>query len=70
MTPMYPTYFLMSNWQLSDGVGRSGTFCALFNCVNRFKAEQVVDVFQIIKSMRAQNPAVVQTTVSGSLFNR
>ena len=34
--------------------------------MNRFKAEQVVDVFQAIKSMRAQNPAVVQTTVRTS----
>ena len=40
----------------------------MFNCVSRFKAEQVVDVFQTIKSMRTQHPAVVQTTVSGSLL--
>ena len=36
--------------------------------MNRFKAEQVVDVFQMIKSMRSQHPAVVQTTVSASLL--
>ena len=52
----------------SDGVGRSGTFCALFNCVSRFKAEQVVDIFQAIKSIRTQNPAFVQTTVRALYF--
>ena len=36
--------------------------------MNHFKAEQVVDVFQTIKSMRAQHPAVVQTTVSATLL--
>ena len=59
--------YIIFKTDYSDGVGRSGTFCALLNCVNRFKAEQVVDVFQVIKSMRDQNPAVVQTTVRTSL---
>ncbi|XP_065886416.1 uncharacterized protein [Dysidea avara] len=45
----------------SDGVGRSGTFCALVNCINRFKVEQTLDVFQAIDSIRTQQPAAVQT---------
>ena len=48
----------------SDGVGRSGTFCALVNCINRFKVEQTLDVFQAIDSIRTQQPAAVQTVVS------
>jgi len=37
--------------------------------VNHFKAEQVVDVFQTIKSIRAQNPAVVQTIVRAYFYH-
>jgi len=48
----------------SDGVGRSGTFCALMNSINRFKAEQMTDVFQTINTMRTQKPGVVINVVS------
>jgi len=37
--------------------------------VNRFKTEQVVDVFQTIKSIRAQNPAAVQTLVRAYFYH-
>ena len=48
----------------SDGVGRSGTFCAIAISINQFKAEQKVDIFQIIRIMRTQRPGVVANTVS------
>lgn len=48
----------------SDGIGRSGTFCALYSVLERVKTEQVVDVFQAIKAMRIPRPGLVKTTVS------
>ena len=48
----------------SDGVGRSGTFCAIMISVNQFKAEQKVDIFQIIKIIRTQRPGSVTNAVS------
>ena len=50
----------------SNGVGRSGTFCALVSSLERFKAEQMADIFQTIKKMRMQRAGIVQTTVSFS----
>ena len=47
----------------SNGVGRSGTFCALLTCINQFKQEQIVDVFQNIQIMRSQRPGLVENTV-------
>ena len=47
----------------SDGVGRSGTFCALVVSINRFKAEQMVDVFQTIITMCTQKPQLVTNAV-------
>lgn len=46
----------------SDGLGRSGTFCALYSVLERLKIEQVVDVFQAIKAMRIPRPGLVKTT--------
>ena len=54
----------------SDGVGRSGTFCALMVSINRFKAEQMVDVFRTIITMRTQRPGVVANAVSLDTHNR
>ena len=48
----------------SDGVGRSGAFCALMVSINRFKAEQMVDVFRTIITMRTQRPGLVANAVS------
>ena len=48
----------------SDGVGRSGTFCAVMISVNQFKVEQKVDIFQIIKIIRTQRPGSVANAVS------
>ena len=48
----------------SDGVGRSGTFCALMFSMNQFKVEHKVDIFQIIKIIRTQRPGSVANAVS------
>ena len=48
----------------SDGVGRSGTFCALMVSINRFKAEQIVDIFQVVIKMRTRRPGIVRNAVS------
>ncbi|XP_068728189.1 receptor-type tyrosine-protein phosphatase epsilon-like [Montipora capricornis] len=45
----------------SAGVGRTGVFCALSNLIERLKSEGVVDVFQTVKQLRSQRPAMVQT---------
>lgn len=50
----------------SDGLGRSGTFCALYSVLERLKIEQVIDVFQAIKAMRISRPGLVKTAVSSS----
>lgn len=56
-------FFSHSNFPISDGLGRSGTFCALYSVLERLKIEQVVDVFQAIKAMRIPRPGLVKTTV-------
>ncbi|KAJ7369444.1 hypothetical protein OS493_038944 [Desmophyllum pertusum] len=43
------------------GVGRTGVFCALSILIERLKSEGVVDVFQTVKQLRSQRPAMVQT---------
>ena len=48
----------------SNGAGRSGTFCAMVASLERFKAEQMADIFQTIKKMRMQRAGMVQTPVS------
>lgn len=49
---------------LSAGAGRTGTFIALSNILERVKAEGLLDVFQTVKSLRMQRPHMVQTVVS------
>ena len=48
----------------SNGIGRSGVFIALHILLERMVAEGLVDVFQTIKNLRIQRPAMVQTLVS------
>jgi netrin-G3 ligand len=43
----------------NDGVGRSGTYCAISIIIDRLKTEQVVDVFQVVKAMRIHNPGYI-----------
>ncbi|XP_057294079.1 receptor-type tyrosine-protein phosphatase S-like isoform X2 [Hydractinia symbiolongicarpus] len=47
----------------SAGVGRTGVFIALFNMLERVRGEGVVDVFQTVRGLRTQRPAMVQTKV-------
>lgn len=45
----------------SDGLARTGTFCAVFTVLERVKTEQVVDVFQTVKSMRTRRAGLLQS---------
>ena len=47
----------------SNGVGRTGVFIALHVILERMLGEGMVDVFQTVKNLRIQRPAMVQTLV-------
>ena len=47
----------------SDGLGRTGAFCTLYTVLERVKAEQVVDVFQAVKTIRIQRSGMLETLV-------
>jgi netrin-G3 ligand len=49
---------------ISAGVGRTGVFIALSIVLERMRYEGVVDIFQTVKMLRTQRPAMVQTEVS------
>uniref|UniRef100_A0A8D1GSF4 Receptor-type tyrosine-protein phosphatase delta n=1 Tax=Sus scrofa TaxID=9823 RepID=A0A8D1GSF4_PIG len=56
----------------SAGVGRTGVFITLSIVLERMRYEGVVDIFQTVKMLRTQRPAMVQTEVrkiSRSLSN-
>ena len=48
----------------SMGVGRTGVFIALSIALERMRYEGVIDLFQTVKMLRTQRPAMVQTEVS------
>ncbi|MBN3296456.1 PTPRS phosphatase, partial [Amia calva] len=50
----------------SAGVGRTGVFITLSIVLERMRYEGVVDIFQTVKMLRTQRPAMVQTEVSVS----
>ena len=50
----------------SGGSGRTGTYIAIANLLDRLKTEGVVDIFQTVRAMRMQRPRMVHTLVSGS----
>ena len=52
------------SYPCSDTVGRCGMFCAIVTAIERCKTEGVVDVFQVVKALRAQKPGAVLTVVS------
>ena len=54
--------------QCSDGVDRTGAFCALVTALERVKTEQIVDVFKTVISLRIQRLGMVTTAVSKTLF--
>ena len=39
-------------------------FCVIATVIDRCKTEGVVDVFQVVKALRAQKPGAVPTVVS------
>ncbi len=47
----------------SSGVGRSGVYITLHITLERMKTEGLVDIFQTVKTLRIQRPAMVQTLV-------
>ena len=49
----------------SAGVGRTGCFVALTVVLERMRCEGVLDIFQTVKMLRIQRPAMVQTLVRG-----
>ena len=52
----------------SDGAGRTGTYIAISNLLERMKIEQTVDVFQAIKIIRGVRPQFVETPVCMRYF--
>lgn len=60
---------LYFRYPYSDGVGRTGVFSSLFIVLERMRSEGVVDLFQTVKLLRTQRPAMVQSQASeNSLF--
>ncbi|KAK4815998.1 hypothetical protein QYF61_010866 [Mycteria americana] len=47
--------------ELGAGVGRTGVFITLSIVLERMRYEGVVDIFQTVKMLRTQRPAMVQT---------
>ncbi|XP_070563073.1 receptor-type tyrosine-protein phosphatase kappa-like isoform X2 [Ptychodera flava] len=43
-----------------NGLGRSGTLCAIYATIERMKVEQMIDVFQAVKKLRLNRPNMVQ----------
>lgn len=51
----------------SAGVGRTGVFITLSIVLERMRYEGAVDIFQTVKMLRTQRPAMVQTEVKTQL---
>nr|XP_039259555.1 uncharacterized protein LOC120336013 [Styela clava] len=45
----------------SDGAGRTGSYCAIINLIERLKCESNIDVFRTVKDLRDCRPGMVQT---------
>lgn len=54
----------------SAGVGRSGVFITLSIVLERMQYEGVLDVFQTVRILRSQRPAMVQTEVGIALASK
>ncbi len=48
----------------SDCVTRSGMYCATHVAIDQARLEQVIDIFQTVKSIRLQRPGSVPNEVS------
>ena len=51
----------------SDGLGRTGTFIAIWSLIEQMKAEGQIDVVGTIKSIRTQRPGAMPHMVRGML---
>ena len=60
--------FSLSFLNSSDGAGRTGTYIAISNLLERLKVEQTVDVFQSIKIIRSSRSQLVENAVSIFVF--
>ncbi|XP_033097302.1 receptor-type tyrosine-protein phosphatase T-like [Anneissia japonica] len=49
-----------------DGTVRSGLFCSVYSIIDKIKEEKIVDVFQILKTLRSTCPTMVNTKVQYS----
>ena len=47
----------------SNGVGRTGVFVTLHIVLERLVVEGLADIFQTVKNLRIQRPAMVQSLV-------
>lgn len=56
-------YFASSS---SDGSQQTGVFCALMTLLESAETEEVIDVFQVVKSLRRTRLGMVSTFVSKS----
>uniref|UniRef100_A0A8C1XSA7 protein-tyrosine-phosphatase n=1 Tax=Cyprinus carpio TaxID=7962 RepID=A0A8C1XSA7_CYPCA len=54
----------------SAGVGRTGVFITLSIVLERMRYEGAVDIFQTVKMLRTQRPAMVQTEVKHASHDR
>ena len=64
LLPLFPLLPLLPAPPLSsDGLGRTGAFCTLYTVLERVKAEQVVDVFQAVKTIRIQRAGMLESLV-------
>ena len=45
----------------SAGVGRSGAFCVINNCIDEFKEKGVVNVQAAVRNLRLQRAYAIQT---------
>lgn len=57
------TNFYCLMFFISNGVGRTGVFIALHIVLERLVVEGLADIFQTVKNLRIQRPAMVQSLV-------
>lgn len=55
---------------LSDGSARSGVFCALWNLLDSAVTEKLVDVFQVVKTLRKDRNGMFSSLVRKRKWHR
>ena len=51
----------------SDGVGKSGLFCALCDIIRQMTYDRVIDVYMTVRQVQNVMPKAVASVVSGNL---